>query len=229
MQSVERFRTRYQEQHVPAWYSGRVHFAFVLAFGTCLIGVLLVIAWPQLEVRDALAIPVTFVIANFVEYWAHRVPMHRPFKLLRALFERHTRRHHRYFTDREMSIDGAHDLHATLFPAVLLLFFGAIALSLGALVALFQPLPRAALFAATAIGYYLCYELLHLGYHLPPSSRWARLPPVAFLGRLHRIHHGDMRVNFNLVAPLFDLVFGTLRLAEAPRGAIGQERAAGIG
>jgi sterol desaturase/sphingolipid hydroxylase (fatty acid hydroxylase superfamily) len=229
MHSAQRYRIRYRQQHVPSGYRGRVHLVFVFAFGATLIAALVAFAWPRIEARDWLVLPLTFVIANFVEYWAHRGPMHRRTRVLRPLFERHARRHHRYFTERDMSLTGAHDLHATLFPAVLLLFYGAIALGLGALVALVQPPQRAALFAAGALAYYLAYELLHLGYHLPPESPLARFPPVAWLGRLHRIHHGDPRTNFNLVAPLFDWVFGTLRLGVSPRGAIGQEPAARIG
>lgn len=230
--AAERYRLEYQASFVPKWYRPRVHLAFVFAFGGTMIAGLLVSAWSVLTPADLIAIPATLLIANFVEYCAHRGPMHHETTFLRPLFERHTRRHHRYFNAAHMELDGTHDFHATLFPAVLLLFFGAIALSLGALVALALPWHTAAVFVATAVAYYLAYEMLHLAYHLPVDHWLARVPPVPFLARHHRIHHdgeGMRQCNFNLVAPLFDVVFGTLRTESVRRDvAIGQERAARI-
>jgi sterol desaturase/sphingolipid hydroxylase (fatty acid hydroxylase superfamily) len=130
-----------------------------------------------------------------------------------VVFDRHTRQHHRYFTPAAMRVRTPRDLRAVLFPAPMLLFFGLIAASLGGLVALLLSREVAVVFVATAITYYLLYELLHLAYHLPNTMRAARLPIVRQLAHLHRVHHrrSSMReVNFNLVLPLFDWLFGTL-------------------
>ena len=42
---------------------------------------------------------------------------------LRIVYLRHAGQHHRFFTDREISIDSARDLKAVLFPAVMIAFF----------------------------------------------------------------------------------------------------------
>ena len=227
--AAERYRVEYHATFVPAWYRPRAHLAFVFAFGGTMIAGLLLSAAASLVPTDLLAIPATLVIASLVEYCAHRGPMHHETAFLRPLFERHTRRHHRYFNAAHMELDGTRDFHATLFPAVLLLFFGAIALGLGAVATLALPWHTAAVFVATSVAYYLAYETLHLAYHLPADHWLARIPPVPFLARHHRLHHdgeGMRQCNFNLVAPLFDVVFGTLRTRSArTHVAIGQEAA----
>ena len=69
------------------------------------------------------------------------------------------------------------------------------------------------LFVATAVAYFLNYELLHFAYHAPAGSLMTRIPGVQRLGRLHRAHH-DPRLmqtkNFNVTYPLCDALFGTL-------------------
>jgi len=40
-----------------------------------------------------------------------------------------------------------------------------------------------------------------------------------YLDSNHKLHHGQPRINFNVVCPLADLLFGTLRRSMlAPRG-----------
>lgn len=208
------YRKQYQEQITPARYSGKRHIAIVLLVGTILITALLFRFAPEARPVDWLVVPLTLVMASFVEYWVHRVVMHHPIPGLRAAFERHARRHHRYFTPEAMTFTSDRDLHAVLFPPVLLVLFATIAALLGALVALIWNATVGALFAATALAYYMAYETLHFSYHLAervPGSRWRWL---AFLARHHRLHHDPRQMlacNFNLVFPLFDWVFGTLR------------------
>jgi len=217
------FRAEYRAEVLPAGYSGVAHVLLVLGVAGGGIGAALALAvarggsW-----RDAWIVPLTLVVANVVEYLAHRGPMHHRTAVLHALHTRHSGRHHRFFVAEAMPFEGVRDLHAVLFPPVLLLFFGAIATGLGALVALFQPLPVAALFVASALGYYLLYEVLHFLYHVPPHWAAARWPGVRWLARLHRRHH-DPRcmqdVNFNLVFPLCDRLAGTLDAGDAPAAA----------
>ena len=61
----------------------------------------------------------------------------------------------------------------------------------------------AALFVATAMGYFLGYEWLHLAYHLGHGGP---------LRRHHAAHHDPAqmgRYNFNITFPVCDLLFGT--------------------
>ena len=208
------YRTQYRAQVVPPRYSGALHVALVLAgAGGGLATALALAAANGASWGDAWIVPLTVIVANVVEYLAHRGPMHHRRRGLQALHARHSGRHHRFFVAEAMPLEAPRALHAVLFPPALLLFFGAIATGLGALVALVLPAAVAELFVASALGYYLLYELLHFLYHVPPHWSAARWPVVRTLARLHRRHHDPrcmQHVNFNLVFPLCDRLAGTL-------------------
>lgn len=210
---VAAFREQYRRDHVPAGYRGWRHFAFTFGVG----GAVLVACLLQLRDVSAfewLAVPLSAVYVNLAEYWGHRGPMHHLTRGLRLVYERHTRQHHRFFTDEAMIVDDPADFRAVLFPPVLMIFFlAAFALPAGLLLSALTSPNVAWLFGATSLGYFLNYEFLHLAYHLPPSHPLARLPLVGRLKRLHVRHH-DPRVmasrNFNITYPLGDWLFGTL-------------------
>lgn len=160
-----------------------------------------------------LTVPLTFLYANLAEYLGHRGPMHHRTRWLGLLFERHTGQHHRFFTADAMALEGPGDYRAVLFPAVMIIFFlGGFALPVG-LVLVWAFSPNVAwLFTATAVAYFLNYELLHFAYHAPAGSWIHRVPGVERLGRLHRIHHDPalmQTMNFNVTYPLCDALFGT--------------------
>ena len=140
--------------------------------------------------------------------------MHHPRRGLRLVFERHTRQHHRFFTDAEMELGGIRDMRAVLFPPILMTFFiTAFALPAWLLLAWVATPNVAWLFVATSIGYFLNYELLHLAYHLPEAHPIARVPLIRRLRWLHQVHHDPClmtRCNFNITYPIGDLLFGTL-------------------
>jgi hypothetical protein len=211
--SIDEYRAHYQATYVPAHYSGRLHLISVFVAGLALIGAIGLWFLGAVTPLDWLALPLTLVIASFVEYWAHRGPMHHPVPGLRALYERHTRRHHRYFVQDHMRFRDYRDFHVVLFPPVLIGFFASIAMALGAAVALLTTPAAGAIVAMTSIAYYLAYELLHLSYHTRgPGTIWG-LGWLAALARHHQRHHNPglmVHRNFNLVMPLFDVVFRTL-------------------
>ena len=213
-EKIAAYRTQYRAQVVPPGYSGALHVLLVLGgAGGGLAAAIALAVSSGASWRDAWIVPLTVIVANAVEYLAHRGPMHHRSPGLAALHARHSGRHHRFFVAEAMPLESARDLHAVLFPPALLLFFGAIAIGLGALVALFLPAAVAELFVASALGYYLSYELLHFLYHVPPHWSAARWPIVRTLARLHRRHHDPrcmQHVNFNLVFPLCDRLAGTL-------------------
>ncbi|MEJ2515333.1 MAG: sterol desaturase family protein [Gammaproteobacteria bacterium] len=211
------FRRRYRAEEIPEGYSGRRHLAFTVF--TCL-GVI-ALAFYQLEgVRPAewLTVPLTFLYANLAEYLGHRGPMHHPVRGLELLFRRHTGQHHHFFTHQSMALEQTGDYRAVLFPAVMILFFlVGFALPVWLILVWAFSANVAWLFVATAVAYFLNYEVLHFAYHAPPDSRVGRLPMVARLGSLHRAHHDPrlmQQANFNVTYPLGDWLFGTLRRAD---------------
>jgi len=215
--AVRAYREEYRREHVPARYKGWPHLLFTFGVGSLVFAACLM-QLREVNFVDWLAVPLTALYANFAEYWGHRGPMHHRTRGLRLIYERHTRQHHRFFTAEAMPLEGLRDLRAVLFPPLLMTFFiTAFALPIALVLASAASANVAWLFVATALGYFLNYEFLHLAYHLPATHPIARLPLIGRLARLHRAHH-DPRLmaqrNFNISYPLGDWVFGTLERGE---------------
>ena len=211
------YRGEYRRQFIRPGYRGLNHLALIVAIcvSVCVFSVL---SLREVGPLEWLAVPLTFLYANLAEYLGHRFVMHRRRPLLGLVYERHTRQHHRFFTDQAMQMEGLNDLRAILFPPVLLIFFfAAFALPAGLLLAWLFSANVAWLFVMTAIAYYLSYELLHLSYHLPLTSRVLKIPGMMRLRELHLSHH-DPKVmshaNFNITWPICDWLFRTRVKAE---------------
>jgi hypothetical protein len=218
---VARFREAYRAEHIGRTYSGWLHFAATN------VGAIAAIAFAASRVvspswAELASLPVSFVIANFGEYFGHRGPMHHRRRGASILFERHTLQHHRFYTREAMHAESSRDFKMVLFPPVMLFFFlGVLAVPIGALLT-FAISPNVGwLFGATAVSYFLLYEWFHFAHHLPAESRIGRHPVVVALRRAHALHHDPdqmTRVNFNVTIPIADLVMGTYARAE-PRPA----------
>lgn len=160
-----------------------------------------------------LALLATGAFGSVLEWVIHRHIMHDPrFKLA---FRRHTLEHHshrrapgQYYAKCEA--ERAYHLFETSYMPVVfvantpyyLLWFW-LAGQGGALGAV----------VGTA-GYIITYELLHWAMHSA-----SRLPEVAlfrFLCEHHRRHHRRARINYNVVCPLGDLLFGTFSFEKIP-------------
>ena len=126
-ESVGAFRAKLRDRMIGPSYSGWLHFAFTTVVSLAFI----VFAATRLHaVRplEWLTIPAAFVFSNFAEYAMHRGPMHHPLPGLAALYERHSRQHHRFYTHDAMGAESPRDFKLVLFPWwVMLLFFGGIA------------------------------------------------------------------------------------------------------
>ncbi len=209
--SVATFRADYRARMGP-YYRGAAHLAFT-SFAS--LGTIAFALTRLQEVRgwEWLLVPLTFVIANAAEYFGHRGPMHRPARGLRLIYKRHTLEHHHFFTHEAMAYESRRDYKMVLFPPVLLLFFlGGIAAPLGALIFWLVSPNAGWLFVATAMAYFLTYEWLHFGYHLPPEHPLARSRLMRALRHHPPVHHDRRRLgkhNFNISFPLFDRVMGT--------------------
>lgn len=211
--SVRAFRERYRLEEDSGDYPGWLHLAFTSSVSLAVI-VFSLLQLNQVTPLEWVTVPVVFLYANLVEYMGHRGPMHHPVKGLRLIFYRHTKQHHRFFTDREMTFESSHDFKAVLFPPLMILFFiGGFGVPMWALLYFLASANVAWLALATGIGYFLNYEWLHFAYHCDPESRVGRIPGVQTLRRLH-LHHHDPRLmtqhNFNITYPIGDWLFRTL-------------------
>lgn len=209
---LDAFREDFRASSVDSEYRWRRH---VLALLSCCI-VTVTVALVQVEAWQNsyfVVVPCTYVFANLAEYLVHRTLMHRVRWPFEFLYRRHSGAHHRFFTHEEMAIDSFRDLPAVIFPAKVSLFFVA---GVGAPVAMLVGWLTTGdigwLFLAVAVGYYLSYELLHLGVHLPASTRWGGARVVCWVRSHHAAHHDPKRMRhegFNVTVPLWDTIFGT--------------------
>ena len=209
--AVARFRAEYRANEIPRGYQPLLHLAFTFGLGTAAL-VACLVALDDVRPLEWLAVPATFLYANFAEYVGHRWPMHRPFRGLGLVYKRHAKQHHRYFTDDAMPLTDLTDLRAVLFPPLLVVFFfGLFGTPVWLALRLLVSANVAWLFLATALAYFLNYEILHTSHHLPQRVL-DRLPLLRRLATLHRIHHDPSRmahVNFNITYPIGDWLFGT--------------------
>ena len=210
--SVDQFREQYRAQFIGPNYSGWGHFAFTVSVTGAMI-LFFITRLHEVKPLEWLTVPLTFLYSNFSEYFGHRGPMHHPRKGLGAIFERHTRQHHRFFTHERMEFGGTRDFKAVLFPPILILFFlFAFGTPITLLLNWVASSNVAWLFAITGTAYFLNYELLHFAYHTPPDSWISQLPYMKTLRHHHTIHHDQnlmVHHNFNITYPVADRVMGT--------------------
>lgn len=194
----------------PRWHS-YYHVTYTLVF--CVIGILVpVIYLRDMRPIELLIIPITFAVANFVEYGIHRWPMHRKYPGSEVMLRLHMV-HHNYFYEDTYRIEGFNDYAMIVFPPVVLniLAFGLAPILAVATWSLLG-MNSALLFYASVMGYYLLMQLIHVLCHVDERSGIAELPGIRYLWVHHKIHHSKRcmtKVNFNFIVPLADLVIGT--------------------
>jgi len=154
----------------------------------------------------------SIVYASLCEWMLHRYVMHRPLPGFRYPFERHTLVHHHKFK----ADDTYHLIHKTdanTIPMawwngpVLIVLSSLPALSISALSERWSVVFICALVVGT---YYGAYEYLHWCMHLPKARRVECFFLFRRLNGHHLLHHRYMGHNFNVVFPIWDLLFGTL-------------------
>ena len=162
------FRDEYRATEIPRDYQPLLHLAFTFGLGTVAL-VACLVALDDVRPLEWLAVPATFLYANLAEYVGHRWPMHRPFRGLGLVYRRHAKQHHRYFTDDAMPLTDLTDLRAVLFPPLLVVFFfGLFGTPVWLALRFLVSANVAWLFVATALAYFLNYEILHT--RAPPAD-----------------------------------------------------------
>ena len=219
------FRKKYRENIAP-YYNPWLHGGFVLATGLAVMAFLLG-RLHQVSLVEWLTVPLALVFYNWGEYHIHKGLGHHKRRWMPTFYNRHTGDHHSFFADEQMRYEFAKDWRVILFPAWLIVIYSTGALLAWALLGRFNE-NVGALFAATLVGGYLGYEILHALEHLPRTNPVCRLPWVRHMRRLHELHHrrDQMQVhNFNVVFPLWDWIYGTLYWEPE---AAGQQRPAAV-
>jgi hypothetical protein len=215
-----KFRQEYKSDISPL-YNGLLHIGVMYGVGAAAV-------WYCLsQIQGArwdwlLVIPV-FLGGNLVEWAMHRFVMHRRIDVyaLRAIYERHTRQHHQYFTDNEATIDSTREFRIVFFPWRVLATLGVAGLGLGYLASvIFNPNAGYILFL-TMVAQYLVYETFHYCCHVHDNWFVRNMPFINTIRRHHTAHHNQgimMKYNMNLTFPIADWL---MRTSDLDRGLIG--------
>jgi len=215
-----KFREAYKADISPL-YNGLLHItvmygAGIVAISYCL-GQIEGATWEWL-----LVVPV-FIAGNFVEWFMHRYVMHRKIDVfaLRAIYERHTRQHHQYFSDLEPTIDTTREFRIVFFPWRVLITLGVGGTTLGYLASLIFNANAGYVLFLTMVAQYLVYETFHYCCHVHDNWFVRNMPFINTIRRHHTAHHNlgiMMKYNMNLTFPIADWVMGTTDLR---RGLLG--------
>jgi hypothetical protein len=215
-----RFREQYLAQVSP-WYNGLVHILVTYGVGIAAI------AWCVSRMQGAtwewlVLVPVA-IGGNFVEWAMHKYVMHRLIDVfaIRAIYDRHTRQHHQYFTDNDHEIHSTREFRIVFFPWRLLVTLGVIGGALGWVAAQVWNANAGYVVFITMIGHYLVYETFHFCCHVPENAFVAKAPFINTIRRHHAAHHNMgimMHVNMNLTFPIADWAMNT---SDLKRGLIG--------
>ncbi len=197
---------------IPGWYSPLAHMAGTIGVGIVAIACSVYFI-ADLSPLELLAIPVVLLLSNLGEWHAHRHLLHRRWKPMAVLYDRHTPEHHRVYRHRSMAVTEWRELRLILIPAMGVFGIVLATAPAAALAGYFLGANVGWLFLASSAGYVVSYEITHLCYHLPEDSFIGRRAFIGFMREHHARHH-DPRLmqkwNFNVTVPFGDWVFGTI-------------------
>lgn len=154
-----------------------------------------------------------YILANGMEWFMHRYPMHARFPLLNWAFEAHTGRHHAITrSDRTYYCQNDHEASHVQFSWYAP--FVALSVHCGVFVIPFGLLGGAPAICGMVSAFtvqYLLYEFTHWYMHMPGNKWFERTRYFQLIKKLHWQHHRSVQTNFNVAVPLADLVLGTLK------------------
>ncbi|MGH8850412.1 MAG: fatty acid hydroxylase family protein [Casimicrobiaceae bacterium] len=206
---------KFREQYIAAispFYYGLVHIGVMYAAG--LTAIWYCVSRLQGATWEwALLIPV-LIAGNFGEWALHRYVMHRKIDVfaLRAVYDRHTRQHHQYFTDNDVTIDTTREFRIVFFPWRVLIVLGVFGVILGWVAALLINPNAGYIVFIGMIGHYVTYETFHFCCHVHDNWLVRNVPFINTIRRHHSAHHNMgimMHFNMNLTFPVADWFLNT--------------------
>ena len=206
---------------ISPFYNGIFHIGVMYGVGSLVIFYCLTQldnpSWAWLTI-----IPVA-IAGNFVEWAMHKYVMHRLVDVfaLRAIYDRHTRQHHQYFTDTDYTIKTIKEHRIVFFPLRVLIVLGIFGLLISYCAAKAINANVGYIVYMTMVSHYLIYETFHYCCHIQENWFVRNVPLVNTIRRHHAAHHNlgiMMHKNMNLTFPLADWIMGT---SDLKRGLLG--------
>jgi Fatty acid hydroxylase superfamily. len=206
-----KFREEYKANISP-FYNGLLHIGVMYTVGIAAVYYCVT----QLEgaTWEWLLVAPIFLAGNFIEWFMHRYVMHKRIDVwgLRAIYQRHTREHHQYFTDNERTIDSPREFRIVFFPWRVLTTFGVAGLLFGSIAAKLINPNAGYILCLTMVAQYLVYETFHYCCHVHDNWFVDNVPFINTIRRHHTAHHNMgimMKYNMNLSFPIADWYMGT--------------------
>jgi hypothetical protein len=214
------FRKDYMAEIHPM-YNGLLHIGVMYLVGISAIAFCL--SRMQNATWEWLLVLPVFFFSNLFEWWIHKYVMHRLVDVwaLRAIYDRHTRQHHQYFTSNEMTVDSTREFRIIFFPWRALFTFMAMGAPFAGLLGYLLNPNAGYVLMCTIVGQYLIYETFHFCCHVHDNAFVRYCPFVNTIRRHHTAHHNQgimMERNMNLTFPIADWVMGT---SDLNRGLLG--------
>lgn len=209
---VQELRQDHRQNKVSKYYFGKVHFILNLIFGAvvsyyCFSNV------SKFGLAEVSIVFATIILGSLVVYIAHRTILHNTYWFSKFAYKEHTLSHHFYFTDEAIELEEDKDYHRVLFSPIAVIFFlGCIGLPISIVIGKTLGHNLGYISFAMATLYYVAYEVVHTICHLNDAHWVFKLPFTKFLKHHHLLHHNleyMRKVNFNVVLPIFDIIFGT--------------------
>ena len=206
---------------ISPFYNGIFHIGIMYGVGSLIVFYCLTQldnpSWAWLTI-----IPVA-IAGNFVEWTMHKYVMHRLVDVfaLRAIYDRHTRQHHQYFTDTDYTIETVKEHRIVFFPLRVLIVLGVFGLLISYCAAKAINTNVGSIVYITMVSHYLIYETFHYCCHIQENWFVRNVPLVNTIRRHHAAHHNlgiMMHKNMNLTFPLADWIMGT---SDLKRGLLG--------
>jgi hypothetical protein len=154
---------------------------------------------------------VYFLYTSYFEWALHRYIFHTP-RYIYSMFRKHTLVHHQVYKGDESY--HTHEEHPDNVPMNWWALPAMIAVHLPLFVGVqwLTHVPSAWGGIVALSLYYGLYESLHWAMHVPRAAGFLqRFRVYRFLDAHHHVHHKYMLSNLNVILPLADLTFGTLR------------------
>lgn len=164
-------------------------------------------------IEELITVLMIVVIANLVEWIAHKELLHKRRRFWEILYDQHTPIHHRVYREDSMAVESRREWIFVLMPTrgVVGIAILGIPMALAVLQVFGADVCWTVL--ATIALYATSYEVLHLCYHLSEDHPIAGMRLVKKLKRHHARHHNLKLMqnwNFNVTLPLWDWILGTI-------------------
>jgi len=216
----QKFREQYRAA-ISRYYSGLLHIGVMYAAG--IAGIVYCLSRLQSATWEWLVLVPVLIAGNFIEWGMHKYVMHRKIDVfaLRAIYDRHTRQHHQYFTDNDATIDSVREFRIVFFPWRVLIVLAVFGVLIGWVASVLIN-PNAGYIAFIGMmGHYMVYETFHFCCHVRDNWFVRNAPFINTIRRHHTAHHNMgimMHVNMNLTFPIADWFLNTSDLKRGLAG-----------